>query len=166
MKTSRLIFPIILGLTLIILILSIPKNITAGSPGSASANRASNSYSDLDQARNEGMTWVTETVDSAVGAGTWNSLALDDDGLPHISYVTYRSDSGYSLMYAYFDSTEWITETVDNRSKARRTSLALDGDGYPHISYHDGDNDDLRYAYLDASGWHTRTLKSTGDVGD
>ena len=47
----------------------------------------------------------------------------------------------------------------------RFTSLALDGGGYPHISYFDDDNDDLKYAYQNASGWHIETVDSEGHVG-
>ena len=45
------------------------------------------------------------------------------------------------------------------------TSLALDGDGYPHISYYDWGNNDLKYAYQDAFGWHIETVDSEGGVG-
>ena len=45
------------------------------------------------------------------------------------------------------------------------SSLALDESGYPHISYCDRQNDDLKYAYQDASGWHLETVDCEGDVG-
>lgn len=47
------------------------------------------------------------------------------------------------------------------------TSIALDGDGYSHISYHDGQAQNLKYAYRDASGWHIQIIDDggSGNVG-
>jgi hypothetical protein len=46
------------------------------------------------------------------------------------------------------------------------TSIALTaGLGRPRISYYDVTNLDLKYAYRDASGWHTETVDSAGHVG-
>jgi len=46
------------------------------------------------------------------------------------------------------------------------TSLDLDRSGFPHISYWDHGNNDLKYAYQDAAGWHIETLDGEGeDVG-
>ncbi|WP_062400647.1 hypothetical protein [Methanogenium cariaci] len=46
------------------------------------------------------------------------------------------------------------------------TSLALDSSGYPpHISYFDNTNHDLKYAFLNGTGWTTTVVDSDGDVG-
>jgi len=63
---------------------------------------------------------------------------------------------------------DWHNVTVDNspgNDVGRDTSLACDSSGYPHISYYDRTHGDLKYAYMDAGGWHTETVDSTGDVG-
>jgi uncharacterized repeat protein (TIGR01451 family) len=116
--------------------------------------------------------WHTETLTSELVWGRSDSfLALDEDGYAHIMYFTpYPSD----LMYTYQDATGWHTETVEAELGGTRDgSLALDGEGYPHISYYAswsydpyGPVRDLKYAYLDATGWHTQTVDSEGDVGE
>jgi len=118
--------------------------------------------------------WDYEYVDEQAlwgDNGAYNSLALDGDGNPHVSY--YSSDLDV-LRYAYKDSGGWHVETVDGQTYVGgHTSLALDSAGYPHISYFycgttyypECDAIDLRYAYQDAAGWHIQTLDAAGDVG-
>ena len=103
--------------------------------------------------------WVIETADSA-GCYGHTSLALDEDGYPHISY--HDGWPNMDLKYAYQDASGWHIETVDSEGRFDFTSLALDGDGYPHISYRYRSNHDLKYAYQDASGWHIETVDSEG----
>jgi hypothetical protein len=60
----------------------------------------------------------------------------------------------------------WNITTVDSAGNVGLyTSIALDGNGYPHISYYDSTHEYLKYAYKDASGWHTEVVDSTGSVG-
>ena len=110
----------------------------------------------------DGLNWHIRTV---CEGGKFTSIALDSQGYPHISY--YDNDN---LKYVHEHAYGLSVETVDSESKVEmdessHTSIALDSQGYPHISYHNGTNDDLRYAYKDASGWHIETVDSAGDVG-
>ena len=112
--------------------------------------------------------WHIEAVDG-VGVAHWywdsgNSLALGEDGYPHISYY---DATNADLKYAYQDASGWHIETVDSEGDVGTySSLALDEGDYPHISYYYyTPNRDLKYAYQDASGWHIETADPVGWVG-
>jgi hypothetical protein len=129
-------------------------------------------YKGLKYAHKDAEGWHEETV-TAVSVeyliGKYSSLALDAEGYPHISYYKEYNYRGY-LQYAYQDVSGWHKEIVEEPEFSGRypgmyTSLALDGDDYPHISYFHNSDMELKYAYQDASGWHTETVDSTGWVG-
>jgi hypothetical protein len=103
--------------------------------------------------------------------GWYSSLALDENDNPHIGYFDANKSD---LKYAFQDDEGWHVTPVDQDGLVGpHTSLALDSNGYPHISYFDcgATNDpecsayDLKYAYKDASNWHTETVDSVGQVG-
>jgi hypothetical protein len=99
------------------------------------------------------FTWAVETVDSVGDVGKFSSLAIDANGIAHISYY---DDSNNHLKYAQqLEAGGWYTETVDfTGDVGRYSSLALDAEGQPHISYYDGyPNYNLRYAYYDGNQW-------------
>jgi subtilisin family serine protease/PKD repeat protein len=96
--------------------------------------------------------WWIEPVD-VDGRGDANSLALDSAGLPHLSYA----GENYDLLYAHYNGTAWVTETVDRVQ--RTTSLAVDASGHPHIAYNGGT---LRYASHDGTSWITQTVAYMG----
>jgi hypothetical protein len=119
--------------------------------------------------------WLSETVDN-VGLEGYPSIAVGADGYARISYQSPQSD----LKYAWDSASGWVSETVDAwGDTGAYTSLALDSEGYPHVSYYrvpaapviegrqlySETTGALRYAYMDASGWHTETVDSDGDVG-
>jgi hypothetical protein len=91
--------------------------------------------------------WHVTVVDSGIGVvnfGVWTSLALDAQGLPHLSYL---DGMGYDLKYAHYDGRDWHIEVVDSAGDVGRfLSLALDPQGRPCISYYDTTNRDLKYA--------------------
>jgi hypothetical protein len=63
------------------------------------------------------------------------------------------------LLYARLYGSAWQIQTVDAAGNAGlNTSLVLDESNVPHISYCDGDNYDVKYAYLDASGWSVEAV--------
>ncbi len=113
--------------------------------------------------------WVFETV--AYAQGEWgtvhdHSLAFDKMGNIHLSY--YDSfDSLYGvLIYANWDGTTWISETVDNSGGAY-PSLMVDSSNNPHLSYFIiGPTGDIKYARRDASSWISETVTSVGRPTD
>jgi len=88
-----------------------------------------------------------------------NSLALDGNDRPHISFSGYFG----GLWYAYYDGAGWHFEEVDSTSNSGYfNSLALDDDDHPHISYHDASSH-LKYATYDGVTWHFETVDSVSN---
>jgi hypothetical protein len=115
--------------------------------------------------------WQTALVDSEIDnteTGTYSSLALDQDGYPHIGY--YNAKYG-SPKHKYKTSPgTWVSDSPNysGADVGRYTSLAIDGYGYVHVSAycaHDSILNDLVYAYQDASGWNEMIL-ITSNVND
>ena len=94
--------------------------------------------------------------------GSYNSIAPDSSGYPHISYY---DGSNLDLRYIYQDITGWHDELVDSTGDVGQyTSIRLHSNNNPHISYFDVTNGDLKYAYKDTI-WHIETVDSGGTVG-
>ena len=120
----------------------------------------------LKYARWDGASWSIETVDGKYGgpAGNWNSIVLDGDDNPHISYRKGWDVSAGGLIYARRTGTGWIKELVDRTSKAGLwgTSIALTAAGQPRIAYHVGSSTrgqgELRYAQWTGTRWTVETV--------
>jgi len=65
-------------------------------------------------------------------------------------------------MYALWDGSGWVTQTVYTGSYFTGPSLALGAAGKPHISYVDYLRWDLSYARRDGSSWLIETVDSGG----
>jgi hypothetical protein len=107
----------------------------------------------------DGVSWLTETVDSGPAVGLYNSLALDAAGRPHIAY-SYTSGSDRNLKYASYDGTTWQLETVTTMWEG--VSLALDSAGFPHLAYNDASV--LKYAWYDGSAWQIEPVEALASL--
>ncbi len=123
--------------------------------------------------------WQTETIAFCRTRCRGSSLVVNNQGIPHLSYVNEYRVSGQNfdaedrIEYAKFDKQQWITESVDVGttspnvlSVAGNTSLALDADSRPHIAYYMGVWPDggLRYASRDLQGWSVTTIEPSTDL--
>jgi hypothetical protein len=104
----------------------------------------------LQYAYRDASGWNVEIVDN--GGFSSVSLALDEEGYPHLCYSGY-----FDLKYAYKDALGWHIEIVDAEG-GKSISLALDQYENPHISYINGRDEHFKYAYRDTDGWHVQIL--------
>ncbi|MDP6155652.1 MAG: PKD domain-containing protein [Candidatus Thermoplasmatota archaeon] len=110
-----------------------------------------------------GNNWHTQIVDSKGIVGNYNSIALDTNNNPHISYYDF---SNVYLKYSYYDGLLWHDLIADGQfGSGFYTSLALDSNNHPHISYFISGSNDLKYTYFDGVQWHYEIVDSQGDVG-
>ena len=109
--------------------------------------------------------WTIEVVDSPGWVGFHNSIAVDANGIPHMSYMEYIDSDNEKLKYAKWTGTGWSNETVDIGGGF--SSIALDSSGNPHIGHSQGMNPDhnLSYSRLDGGVWLSEIVDSTGNVG-
>jgi hypothetical protein len=83
-------------------------------------------------------TWSTQVLGENTG-GFYNSIAVDSQDRPHISFDRQSA----VLSYAYHNGTAWVITDVDADARTGQyNSIALDGNDVPHISYVQHDNFD------------------------
>ncbi len=106
--------------------------------------------------------WQTSDVEVVGFDGGFTSLGLDGNDVPFISYYSGWDD--HDLRCATEDVSGWHIESVetgiDSFYFSKETSLRLDDNDYPHISYLSlySSARDLKYAYLDVTGWISETV--------
>ncbi len=77
--------------------------------------------------------WVYEQVDTSELVGEYTSIALDENGDPHISY---RDKQMGNLKHAWLDGDAWNFETVDDSGMVEEhTKMIIDDENIPHIWY-------------------------------
>lgn len=112
----------------------------------------------LKYSQRTGGAWSSEVVEDGF-LGEYNSIALDSQGAPHISYLDYANSQ---IKYASRAESGWEIQTVDAvRWYGGFTSLALDSDDRPHISYA-GPPVGVRYARWTETDWELETLRDAG----
>ncbi len=113
-------------------------------------------------------TWKITTVDGnmadPVNVGIWNSIAIDSDGNPHISYNVNSGGGGGSLKYTYYDGIQWITTTISNL-KSSCSKIVLTKSNSPIIVYEDVTTGNFKYAYLEGTKWIINNVDTIDGVG-
>ncbi len=102
----------------------------------------------LVDARAQTYAWQTDPVDLS---GAQTSLAVDDQGSLHMSYVNDRE--GVKYAFRPVDSTRWFTLVLAARGGS--TKLTLDQQGHPHICYTSGK---MNYAAWDGKEWNPQEI--------
>jgi len=104
-----------------------------------------------------GSVWNIETVLPVGSVGEYPSLAIDNNGNPHISYLDYND--GY-VKYAFKNGTSWSISSVGYVANSNGTiangglsSIALDAANNPHICYFDYGSGHFKYAKKTGTSW-------------
>jgi hypothetical protein len=83
-------------------------------------------------------------IDQDGDVGQHPSIAVDSEGIVHISYY---DASLRSLKYANGQEDIWSVDTVDDsESVGEYSSIALNSEDRPTIAYFDRENEDLKLA--------------------
>ncbi|KAA0002680.1 MAG: fibronectin type III domain-containing protein, partial [Thermoplasmata archaeon] len=100
--------------------------------------------------------------------GYSNSIALDNEGGVHVSYLYSMDHFVRNLKYAYKPKDgSWSNYTIDSTAHVGSfSSLAIDKKDGIHISYYDITNGDLKYAYKPKDrSWSNYTIDFADNVG-
>jgi hypothetical protein len=120
-----------------------------------------NSYAlQLKYAYFDGTSWYRETVDRRYGTGKFNSLALDEEGNPHVVYSNIVS---FDLEYAHWDGAEWVHSTPDTRRSSGgvlgASGLAIDSHGSPCFVYMESAHPVLKFSCKSGDSWQSGVVQ-------
>jgi PKD repeat protein len=99
--------------------------------------------------------WIDETVSGTGDQGTFASLALDSNDIPHVAWY---DGSNARLKYAYRDFDGWHETVIDSGNVGHYTSIAINPvTNDPAIAYFEQDDEYPKYAWYDGT-WHTERI--------
>lgn len=111
--------------------------------------------------------WLVRTLDLDHETGKWNSMVLDADDNPLLSYSAWVDGE---LRLAHWTGKEWNFTTVDSRPRShgeynigQGNSLILGPDGNAHISFYSEKT--LKYAHQVNDGWKVETIDQVNWLG-
>ena len=103
--------------------------------------------------------WLARTVDFEGQTGKWNSIAVDAQGMAHMSYDSFLKDE---LKYAFWNGKEWRVSVVDSRA-GMGNCVIVNRNGKAQISYEYVDT--LRYAWQTDKSWKLDTIDHISTSG-
>ena len=114
-----------------------------------------------------GGSWKHEFIASCNGC-RHTDMAIDSNDNLHVAYyLMQQSTTGY-LYYAFYNGTDWTTQSLQNNIQNDQVRIALDANDRPHISYSNAGYlcNGAMLKYHDGTSWQTQTLDtSTTYVG-
>jgi hypothetical protein len=111
--------------------------------------------------------WLVRTLDFDRETGKWNSMVLDANDDPLLSYSAWVDGE---LRLAHWNGKQWDLTTVDSRTRSHGesnpgpgNSLTLGPDGKAHISFYT--EKALKYAHEVDDGWKIETIDQVSWLG-
>ncbi len=107
--------------------------------------------------------WRIVTLSSSSNQGTFSSIAVDRDGIPHISFLD-ESEDNEAVGYARLDGETWEESLVESLPDLfwANTSLALDEDDQPQIAYPHPEPCRIHHAAWSGTAWQVTKLDTGG----
>lgn len=111
----------------------------------------------------DGKSWGLDQLDTMAAnnqqvVGYSMAMALDRDGIPHLSYWNINVPL---IKYATIKSGKWTIEVVDSPGGPAywdRNSITLDADGQPYTAYYDGRYGELKLAHKEGRNWKVEVV--------
>jgi len=111
--------------------------------------------------------WMMRTVDYDMQTGKWNSMILDSQGNPIISYDAFVKGL---MKIGRWNGTEWAISVVDSRgahgtdySLGMGSSVVMDAKGFIHVVYYS--DSELRHAWKDENSWKVEVVDRITPTG-
>jgi hypothetical protein len=101
--------------------------------------------------------WAFDIVDTHIQCGEGNSIAMDNQNRPHITYCLGYDETG--MKYAFKNNDGWKIEALDPGGR-ESTSLLLDEQQNPHVAYVTWSG--VKYMFRDEQDWHTELIDPDG----
>lgn len=118
-----------------------------------------------------GRVWRIETVDDTGDAGRGLSLAVAEDGTPHIGYLYTDPDADvdqFEVRYATRSDDTWRIDTLatisGNLDFGSGPAIALDRLGQPHLAYYDQQARVIVYGRYAGGGWEQTDAIETANA--
>ncbi|UCD04285.1 MAG: right-handed parallel beta-helix repeat-containing protein [Candidatus Woesearchaeota archaeon] len=105
----------------------------------------------------------TETVESNDDIGKDSGIAIDSNGVIHISHQNETTDD---LRYCNGTFGNWDCEDVETTGVVGAySSIAIDSTNVVHMAHYNNTGEDLRYCNGTFGNWDCENVETTGDVG-
>jgi hypothetical protein len=116
------------------------------------------------------VSWLIAPVDSEADSGRYSSIALDQQGQPHISYGYYGTNEldpyTEQVRYAQWSGNQWVVERVDSGGRHSHPRLAIGSDDRLRVIYQDLYSNEWRYRYQTDTSWLTESIGNTSPSYD
>ncbi len=107
--------------------------------------------------------WEVQIADDDTDARGDTGIAIDSNGYPHIIYNDYENEC---KKYAYWDGTEWDTQTIASETgEGEGVKIAIGIDDKPRVvfNYSKGNKEHLSFATLNNDEWAIKKVDNMGN---